>query len=106
MAATGVLLGTLQLAAGLWAWQLEAISRPTTLLITLLNAVLYFALAYGSYRRSRISACVLLVYAELHAMLVVWLFSPLPAYALLVPLLLLLILVTGTLAVFRSHRRD
>ncbi len=105
MAATGGLLGILQLGAGLWAWHADAISAPAVLWFMLFNAALYFVLAYGSYRRSRLCAALLLVYAELHTMLVVWLLSPLPAYALLAPLVLLLILVTGTLAIFRDHRR-
>ena len=106
LTATAVLLGITQLAASLWAWHAGALSRPPNLLIMLFNAGLYFVLAYGSYRHSRICACLLLIFAELHAMLVVWLLSPLPAYTLLGPLVLLLILVTGTQMVFRSHRRS
>ena len=104
MAATGALLGIIQLMMTTWAWRTEAVAQNATLWLMLGNSLPYFALAYGTYRRSRICACLLLVYAELHTLLVVWLFSPLPAYALLVPLALLLVLVNGTLAVFRSHR--
>lgn len=104
MAVTGLTLGTLQLVAILWAWHAQAVSRPSSLLLMLSSCALYYGLAYGVHRRSRVCACLLLAYAELHAILVVWLFSPLPAYLLLIPMLLLLILVNGTLAVFRSHR--
>lgn len=104
MAGTGALLGIIQLMMATWAWRAEAISQHLTLWFMLGNAVPYFALAYGTYRRSRICACLLLLYAELHALLTIWLFSPLPAYVLLIPLVLLLIMVNGTQAVFRSHR--
>ena len=104
MAATSALLGITQVIMATWAWRAEAVSQNATLWIMLGNCLPYFVLAYGTYRRSRICACLLLVYAELHALLIVWLFSPLPAYVLLAPLVLLLILVNGTQAVFRSHR--
>ncbi|WP_269790597.1 hypothetical protein [Stenotrophomonas sp. Iso1] len=104
MATTGALLGITQLIMTVWAWRIEAVSQNVTLWIMLGNSLPYFVLAYGTYRRSRICACLLLLYSELHALLIVWLFSPLPAYALLAPLALLLLLVIGTQAVFRSHR--
>lgn len=105
MAGTGVLLGITQLALALWAWRVGIITQPHKALMVLGSVALYFALGYGVYRHSRICACVLLVYAELHALLALWAFSPMPAYALLVPLALLLVMVNGTLAVFRSHAR-
>lgn len=94
------------LLAGYIAWQLQRQHLPvdTRALQMLLNAGFYLLMAYGTYRRSRICACALLVYALLHAFMLMLVLSPLPAYALLFPLALLAILVTGTLAVFRAHR--
>lgn len=103
MCGAGALIGTALACATLWMLLWHDMNR---LLAAggLGNAAIYAALAYGCHRRSRICACLLLVHAELQVLLVMKAFPPLPGYALLVPVILLLILVRGTMAVFRSHR--